>query len=170
MSAEYDLEELAKLEAISSRAARRGRRRRGRRGQAVVEFALVIPIFMLVLAAILDFGFMLFQRMTIINAAREGARAAVMVQTPSAASIDTAAWGAATSVASQGGVSITNSNVTITCVQTSASPSSTTVISCDSAKAEDSVVVTVSYTYHTFFPGFFGATFPLSSTVQMVID
>ena len=53
------------------------RRSSRKRGQAMVEFALVIPIFMLVLSGILDFGFMLYSRMTVINSAREGARAAV---------------------------------------------------------------------------------------------
>ena len=33
-----------------------GRRHHGRRGQALVEFALVFPIFMLVLSGIMDFG------------------------------------------------------------------------------------------------------------------
>ena len=45
----------------------------------MVEFALVIPVFLLVLCGILDFGFMLFSRMTVINAAREAARAAAIV-------------------------------------------------------------------------------------------
>ena len=43
----------------------------------MVEFALIFPVFMLILAGILDFGFMLYSRMNVINAAREGARAAV---------------------------------------------------------------------------------------------
>ena len=42
-----------------------------------MEFALVLPIFILILAGILDFGFLLYSRITLINATREGARAAV---------------------------------------------------------------------------------------------
>jgi Flp pilus assembly protein TadG len=43
-------------------------------GAELIEFAIVFPIFMVVVAAILDFGF-LFQRYEVItNAAREGAR------------------------------------------------------------------------------------------------
>ena len=53
----------------------RGKRRT--RGQALVEFALVFPIFFLILAGILDFGFLMYSRITLINATREGARAAV---------------------------------------------------------------------------------------------
>ena len=59
------------------------RRRRSRsRGQALVEFALVLPIFMLILSGVLDFGFMLYSRMTVINASREGARLAVTAADP----------------------------------------------------------------------------------------
>ncbi len=47
--------------------------------------------------------------------------------------------------------------------------------SCDwssktSSQPGDAVAVTVSYTYHTFFPLFFGATVPMSTTVQMVLE
>ncbi len=52
--------------------------RRGERGNALVEFALVLPLLLLVFAGIVDFGF-LFQRYEVItNAAREGARLAVL--------------------------------------------------------------------------------------------
>ena len=55
------------------------RRRRRTRGQALVEFALVLPVFLLLLCGVLDFGFMLFNQMTLGSAAREGARAAVII-------------------------------------------------------------------------------------------
>ena len=54
------------------------RRRRNRQsGQSLVEFALVLPVFLLILAGIIDMGFMFYSRITVINAAREGARSAV---------------------------------------------------------------------------------------------
>ena len=46
-----------------------------KRGSVIVEFALVIPIFMLLLAWILEFGRVLMVQQVITNAAREGARA-----------------------------------------------------------------------------------------------
>jgi Flp pilus assembly protein TadG len=47
-------------------------------GAEVIELALVLPILLLVLAGIVDFGF-LFQRFEVVtNAAREGARVAVL--------------------------------------------------------------------------------------------
>jgi hypothetical protein len=44
------------------------------RGQSIVEFAAVIPVFMLILAAMLEFGLAFSDRLTIGNATREGAR------------------------------------------------------------------------------------------------
>jgi Flp pilus assembly protein TadG len=57
-------------------------RRRGapRRGQALVEFALVLPIFILLLVAIFDLGRAVFAYNTLTNAAREGARMAIVNQ------------------------------------------------------------------------------------------
>ena len=60
------------------RGALRGRGGRRDRGQTLVEFALIIPFFWVILASIFYFGFMLYTRMTVINAAREGARAGAM--------------------------------------------------------------------------------------------
>jgi Flp pilus assembly protein TadG len=54
-------------------------RRRGR-GQALVEFALVIPIFLLMLIALFDLGRAVFAYNTLTNAAREGARTAAVNQ------------------------------------------------------------------------------------------
>jgi Flp pilus assembly pilin Flp len=47
-------------------------------GAELIEFALVLPLLLLVLLGIIDFGF-LFQRYEVVtNAAREGARVAVL--------------------------------------------------------------------------------------------
>jgi hypothetical protein len=55
------------------------RRRRGR-GQALVEFALVIPLFLLLLVGLFDLGRAVFTYNTLTNAAREGARMAIVNQ------------------------------------------------------------------------------------------
>jgi hypothetical protein len=57
---------------------RRSRNRTG--GQALVEFALVIPLFLLMLVAIFDLGRAVFAYNTLTNAAREGARFAIVNQ------------------------------------------------------------------------------------------
>lgn len=55
-------------------------RRSGRRGQALVEFALIVPIFVLMLVAVFDLGRAVFAYNTLTNAAREGARIAIVNQ------------------------------------------------------------------------------------------
>ena len=48
------------------------------RGAALIEFALVFPLLLLILLGIIDFGF-LFQRYEVLtNATREGARIAIL--------------------------------------------------------------------------------------------
>jgi len=56
------------------------RRARGSRGQALVEFALTIPIFLLLMVALFDMGRAVFAYNTLTNAAREGARMAIVNQ------------------------------------------------------------------------------------------
>jgi Flp pilus assembly protein TadG len=52
-------------------------------GQALVEFALVLPILMLLVMGIIDFGFAFNQWNTAQNAAREGARIAAVSRSES---------------------------------------------------------------------------------------
>jgi Flp pilus assembly protein TadG len=57
---------------------RRDRRARTERGAELIELALVLPILLLMFAAVVDFALM-FQRFLVVsNAAREGARIAVL--------------------------------------------------------------------------------------------
>ncbi len=48
---------------------------RGDRGAAAVEFALVVPMLLLIVFGLIDFGRMLNAQITITESAREGARA-----------------------------------------------------------------------------------------------
>ena len=64
---------------IMRRRAHTGPGRRGR-GQALVEFALVIPLFLLMMVALFDLGRAVFAYNTLTNAAREGARLAIVNQ------------------------------------------------------------------------------------------
>ena len=162
----------------------RHRSRRGT-GQAMVEFALVVPVFLLVLSGILDFGFMLFTRMSVINAAREGARYGAMYADPT--NLATVVKNRVSSAASSGGIFVdpNDSNaVTVVCLQTTSSSYSATTqtpkcslsalynknTNPSGAQPGDSVSVTVNYSYKSFFPLLFGTSFNLSSTVQMVLD
>jgi Flp pilus assembly protein TadG len=54
------------------------KRLKSERGAELIEFALVFPLLLFIILGIVDFGFM-FQRMEVVtNAAREGARIAVL--------------------------------------------------------------------------------------------
>ena len=51
-------------------------------GQALVEFTLVVPIFLLLLLGIVEFGLILYNQHVITNASREGARYGIVVHSP----------------------------------------------------------------------------------------
>jgi Flp pilus assembly protein TadG len=53
-------------------------RQRGLPGQGMVEFALVAPLFFLMLFGVMEGGWLLFHNHQVSNAAREGARFAVV--------------------------------------------------------------------------------------------
>lgn len=55
---------------------------RSEKGQAMVEFALILPLLLTLLCGIIDFGWMYYNQITLNNAAREGARYAVIHYDP----------------------------------------------------------------------------------------
>lgn len=65
---------------VGSGWVRRPRHRRvpGERGAAAVEFALVVPLLLLLLFGIISYGYMLSFRQAMSQGAAEGARAAVV--------------------------------------------------------------------------------------------
>ncbi len=54
------------------------RKSRREDGQAMVEFALILPVFLLILCGIIDFGWLFYNQLSLNNACREGARYAVV--------------------------------------------------------------------------------------------
>ena len=52
---------------------------RNRRGASALEFALTLPIVMIVLAGILEYGWYLFQLSNVVHALRDGTRIGVTV-------------------------------------------------------------------------------------------
>ena len=126
----------------------------------MVEFAIVIPVFLLILCGIMDFGFALYSRMTVINAAREGARVATTM-TEDASAIPAAISNQVTAAA--GGLSVSTSSCRVP-------KGSSNCVGFGGAAAGDSVRVTVTYVHHAFFPLLFGLSIPMSSTVQMVLE
>jgi len=143
-------------------------------GVALVEFALVIPILLILLVGILDTGRAVNAYVTISNASREGARYASLNPTAAPSAIKSSAVlphaqqldGASINVS----VTYSDSNVT-----SSACPvATTTAPPASSPPATIPVRVDVTYPWSaaTFFIGeFFGGgsrTFCASSTVDTV--
>jgi hypothetical protein len=60
------------------------RRLRTRRGQSLVEFALILPLFLILLLGILDLGRGVAAYNSVANAARSAARVAIVDQNPDA--------------------------------------------------------------------------------------
>jgi len=70
-----------RVRPLSATGKSSGTHRRRSRGQGLVEFALVFPILMLLLIAVFDLGRLVFAYNDITNAARSGARVAIIDQT-----------------------------------------------------------------------------------------
>jgi Flp pilus assembly protein TadG len=71
-----------------------------RRGQALVEFAIILPLLLLILTGILQFGVLLSGQIALVNGVREAARYGSVLQTASS--------GAATANGAQVGAQLTS--------------------------------------------------------------
>ena len=123
-------------------AASHGHRERSR-GQAAVEFALILPVFMLLLLLAVDFGRLFFTYIQLNNTAREGAAYAAFNPTTSNGTLTTIALREANVQAQRGEGAVT---ATAECVD-----SSGTALACSSALggsgAGNRVTVTVGETF-----------------------
>ena len=52
------------------------------RGTATVEFGLLLPLLLLIVSGIVEFGMALYDKAVITNASREGARAGIVARNP----------------------------------------------------------------------------------------
>jgi Flp pilus assembly protein TadG len=131
-------------------------------GSNLVEFALVLPMLLLVVLGIAEFGF-IFQRVEVVtNAAREGARMAVL---PGYTSADVITRVRAYTTEGRIPTTLTNPNIVVTNV---------TIPVGGGLPAINARRVTVTYT-HTYFllpniGAWFGATYttvPLTAVAEM---
>ena len=54
------------------------KKRKSESGQAMVEFALLLPVALLLLGAVIEFGWAFYNKLMIANLAREGARSGIV--------------------------------------------------------------------------------------------
>lgn len=139
--------------------ARTGRRSRRSRGQSLVEFALVVPVFLMIAFGTIDFGLAFDSSLTITNAAREGARYGVTDPTTSAiqARVREVA----------GRLNNSSLGISVSC-RTAAGAACPGGMA--GAVSGTTLVVTVNYSYSMLTPIAFGTTIPLSSTAQMRVE
>jgi len=139
-------------------------RRSNQRGQAVIEMALTLPLLLVVIFGIIDFGFM-FQRYEVVtNAAREGARLGVLQDSAGYTAGEAQnraldylrASGLNGTVRSCGGAEVKN---TMCALMTT---STVTVVGSTPAKTVDQVTMIVEYDHEYSFVGplmrLFGST------------
>jgi Flp pilus assembly protein TadG len=115
------------------------RRTRGERGAAAVEFALVVPVLLLLVLGITEFGRAYNVQTTLSGAAREGARAMAVQNSPAAAraAVQNAA----------AGIGLSDSQISV-------SPSA-----CPSSSIGSGTTVQVTITYPlSFVTNFFGSS------------
>ena len=133
-------------------------RKKGEKGQALVEFTLLVPIFLLLLFAIIDFGMGFYSWITVTNGAREGARLGVVLATEQ--EIEDRVYQAA---------SLPNESTKMTVTVTNAQ-----------GQPGESVVVQVDYDYDLITPlagivsfvsgDILGPTLTFSSTAEMRLE
>lgn len=124
--------------------------RRGDRGAAAVEFALVLPILVLLIFGIVDFGRLLRAQITITEAAREAARASALV--------------------SDAAATTRSDDVTAGLDDTAGSPTTTVTDSCKTTSdPSDDTSVTVTYQFSFITPVFLvgDGTLEISATSVM---
>jgi len=113
-------------------------------GQSLVEFALVLPVLLIVLLGVLDLGRLYFAYVTVTNASREGARLG-MIKPANTASIQTR-----TQRESANALHLSSSNIVIECAAYSNNPPyaySTEQCVEDDLQPGDRIRVTVNYNF-----------------------
>jgi Flp pilus assembly protein TadG len=130
-------------------------RKLNERGAAATEFALLLPVFLMILFGIIEFGMIMYGREVVTNAAREGARAGIVQGPPkrTAGDITTIANNYLT------GTGVNQADVTFT-------PTGVGLVS------PNTLTVTAVYNYNfliPYIPNVLGVPNPLVITTQAVM-
>jgi Flp pilus assembly protein TadG len=104
-------------------------------GMAMVEFVIILPILLMLVFAIVEFGVLFGRWQTVSNAAREGARTAVVYRTNcNAGSVETEVRQRVKDYASPLGIVVTDADIAISGV-------------CGTSTSSSTVTVTVPYSF-----------------------
>ena len=121
-------------------------RRRGERGAVLVEFAFILPILVLFIFGIVEFGRAYSARIQLTSAVREGARAVALGGTPAQAA----------NAIKDGAPGLTRSEVAVTAAT-----------SCVGPTPPANATVSASYPFHYTIPLFRNGTWTLKATGVM---
>ncbi len=127
----------------------------------MVEFALILPLLVLIIAGLFDLGRAFFAYIVISNAAREGARYATLNADYMKGTCEAVKNEALTS-----GITIIDSNITVTCGGPYTCPIAVGV----GCTQKQPVIVKVGYNYNDMiFKFFFQSGIRLENQVEMLI-
>jgi len=122
------------------------------KGQSMVEFALIMPILLLIIVGIIEFGFMFSSFLTLTNASREAVRALSLGSTDASA----------TQRAKDSSMNLDPTQLVVII-----NPSGST------RSPGDSVTVTITYEYDfltPFMEKLFGSNFQLKTDTTMRVE
>ena len=168
---------MARIPVISRLRAGGRRRERDQRGAVVVEFALIVPLLLLIVFGVLDFGYMLNRTTIVSNASRDGARTA---------SLDGSYADICTTVKSE----LAGSGIAVPAACTATTGNTIIKIDCKMvdgtacnvasattydplAESGATAIVTITYTYTWITPligQLFGSTEVFTQTTQMRVE
>jgi Flp pilus assembly protein TadG len=116
--------------ALNPCPKRSDRRALRRTGMAMVEFVIVLPILLMLVFAIAEFGVLFGRWQTLANAAREGARTAVVFRSPcNSATVIAEVRQRVKDYASPLGIALTDGEITVSGVCGTSTTSSTVSVS-----------------------------------------
>lgn len=132
--------------------------RSGWRGQATVEFALILPVFLMLTAGAIQFGQVFFAYAQLLQAAQEGARYGAVLHHMDN-EITTRVRQLSPGGASDGVV-----------VATTVSPTNNGTVSGINRTTGNVITVTVTHTQGLFIPFFARNSIPLTGRTSMVVE
>jgi Flp pilus assembly protein TadG len=135
-----------------------------RRGQATVEFALILPVFLLILAGSIEFGRTFWSYGLLLQAAQEGARQGAVL---GSATSDTAITTTTQQTAAKGGLTLNTTDVVITAT---CSYTSSTSIAAANRTRGNVLTVQTRYRFTPLIPFLPMASLNLSPSSSMEIE
>jgi len=109
---------------------------KGQSGASAVEFAIILPILVLLLFGIIEIGFALYDKAMITNASREGARAGIVFRVPP--------------VTEEEIVNVVNTYLGNNLISFGGPSVATVTVTRNGFNPGDELKISVSYTYTTF--------------------